>query len=98
MDEYSEADIVRSLRDKKEEIIKILERYGYKVDENITLEEIKKIFHPEEVVEEERESKIYVCSKCRSRKIRSEQHQIRATDEGATTMHFCTDCGHRWND
>jgi DNA-directed RNA polymerase subunit M/transcription elongation factor TFIIS len=96
MDEESKADILKGFRENPDEIFKIMRKYDssriFK-----TLEEIEDFFFPEKKIEARR-STIYKCKKCRSNNIFVEQQQIRSTDEGATTIYTCRDCGNSWND
>lgn len=59
-----------------------------------------KKYRKEKLVEEKQnlvvEEGIFTCSKCFSKRIHSEQIQIRSADEGATTFLKCTQCGHQW--
>jgi DNA-directed RNA polymerase subunit M/transcription elongation factor TFIIS len=39
---------------------------------------------------------IFKCSKCKKRKCKVEEKQVRAGDEPATTFVKCQECGHSW--
>jgi DNA-directed RNA polymerase subunit M/transcription elongation factor TFIIS len=43
------------------------------------------------------EDSIYICAKCKSKKIYSDDKQTRSTDEAATVFHICTSCGYTWH-
>ena len=63
-------------------------------------EKYEKITKKKELEEYNKNNKastdIFKCSKCKKRKCKVEEKQVRAGDEPATTFVECQECGHQW--
>lgn len=94
MDDESKKDLLSIFNSDKPELIKIMDRYNFKVTDKTTVEEIEKFFFPSENPRRKLNT-MFKCRKCGSNNVRYREEQLRSADEGATFTFTC-ECGHSW--